>query len=209
MTIAPATNATDQRAVPSDRSPLRRRAIVMVTAALVTIAILGTALLTGTGPKAPNFQPGQRMTFTASQQRQWEELTSTPDRRAQVLSALQKSFAGVARIGISGDPHQGHAAPAVTGTAISAANYSGGARTQQAVAVGMSDHLWATASYADVIGGGIWTAQQICGRYLPGWICSTLANVLRWLASGYTYWTGSHGVWGAAYWSGYVTGGRW
>ena len=91
---------------------------------------------------------------------------------------------------------------------VESANYTGGATVDPALAWGYNDHFWVTMSYADTLYGAINTARLVCTRYLPGWICGSIANVLQWLVNGWGY-ANNHGVWAAAYWSGYVTGGRW
>lgn len=69
------------------------------------------------------------------------------------------------------------------------------------------DHVWVTASYADMARGLIWGAVNYCKRYVPAWVCNAAGNWLTSLARGYAPMS-NHGVWGALYWNRY-TGGRW
>jgi hypothetical protein len=69
------------------------------------------------------------------------------------------------------------------------------------------DHVWVTASYADMARGLIWGAVQYCKRYVPGWVCDAAGRWLSSMAQGYAP-LSNHGVWGALYWNRY-TGGRW
>lgn len=79
---------------------------------------------------------------------------------------------------------------------------------QNVLAYGWSgDHVWVTASYADMARGAIWIAVNYCSRYVPSFICNAAGNWLSSLAQGYAPWS-NHGVWGALYWNHY-TGGRW
>jgi hypothetical protein len=69
------------------------------------------------------------------------------------------------------------------------------------------DHVWVTASYADMARGLVWGAVQYCKRYVPGWVCDAAGRWLSRMAQGYAP-LSNHGVWGALYWNRY-TGGRW
>ena len=124
------------------------------------------------------------------QQAEWAALVATPESRAQLVADLKESFAGVAEVHVE-----------TGGTA-------GRFGAMPDLAYGYNGHVWMTLSYADAANGLISTAVWYCSTKIPGWICNSLGNVLRWLVSGWG-WANNHGVWGAAYWSGYVTGGRW
>ncbi|WP_341924177.1 hypothetical protein [Nocardioides psychrotolerans] len=69
------------------------------------------------------------------------------------------------------------------------------------------DHVWITASYADLSRGLVWGAVAWCKRYVPAWACNAAGNWMNSMARGYAP-LSNHGVWGAIYWNRY-TGGRW
>lgn len=133
---------------------------------------------------------GYHIGATPEQRAEWTRLTSTPEQRAQLVADLREAFAGVAEVRIQGAPSSGRF----------------GAMPD--LAYGYDGHLWITVSYADAIRGLIDVGVRYCSTRIPGWICGALGNVLKWMVSGWG-WANNHGVWGAAYWSGYVTGGRW
>jgi hypothetical protein len=72
------------------------------------------------------------------------------------------------------------------------------------------DHVWMTASYADIARGLLSAAVVACKRYLPAipWVCDWAGGVLKSWARGYPA-LANHGVWGALYTTGRFTGGRW
>lgn len=187
------------------KSILTRTATVLVTLTAVATLVGGTsssvaadssltpatstelaALPAGPSPS----EVGYRIGSTPEQQAEWAALVATPESRAQLVADLKESFAGVAEVHVE-----------TGGTA-------GRFGAMPDLAYGYNGHVWMTLSYADAANGLISTAVWYCSTKIPGWICNSLGNVLRWLVSGWG-WANNHGVWGAAYWSGYVTGGRW
>ncbi len=154
----------------------------------LTPATTGELAALSAGPSAA--EVGYRIGSTPQQREEWARLTSTPEQRAQLVADLREAFAGVAEVGVQAVPSSGRF----------------GATPD--LAYGYDGHLWITVSYADVFRGGIDIGVRYCSTKIPGWICGALGNVLKWMVSGWG-WANNHGVWGAAYWSGYVTGGRW
>jgi hypothetical protein len=133
---------------------------------------------------------GYRIGATADQAAEWARLTATPEQRAQIVADLKESFAGVAEVHVETGPSAGRFA------------------AMPDLAYGYNGHFWVTLSYADAINGLIDVGVRYCSTRIPGWICNIVGNLLKSMVSGWG-WANNHGVWGAAYWSGYVTGGRW
>lgn len=181
-----------------------RQTLVRTLASLVPVAVAATLLAGPAGPSAAASHPtgltpisdvqesGEvafRLASTPEQEAEWRALTNTPEKRAALVAGLRESLAGVAEV---------HTSPTSYGKAGAVPN----------LAYGYDGHFWLTMSYGDAARGLIPIAVGACSTRLPGWVCAGLGNLLRWLVSGWG-WANNHGVWGAAYWSGYVTGGRW
>jgi hypothetical protein len=146
----------------------------------------------------PALTPAQRSALRA--------MTDTPQKREKLARVMIDSFT---RAGIT----VATSAPA----AASAPSRNGGTYAAAAVhalpaySAGVSwDHIWVIMSYRDIAYGAINVAYAFCVTKLPSWICSSVASVLRWYASGWGY-GGDHGLWGAIYWWSYLhyTVGRW
>ncbi len=133
---------------------------------------------------------GYRLGRTPEQRAEWAALTATPESRKQLVGDLREAFAGIAQVHVQESPSFGR---------------TGGVPD---LAYGYNGHFWITLSYADAANGLISVGVWYCSTKLPGWLCNAIGNLLRSMVSGWGA-ANNHGVWGAAYWSGYVTGGRW
>lgn len=190
-------------------------AIKMLTAVIATAAVVLTTLLTvtltedrdqptptststgmvldahgaPTGPEGlePETQGSLRDYVSADYRDEFDAYMADPRARTRFLGALQAGF----------DQQQKPETGSITGGSV-----------QNVLAYGFDrDHVWVTASYADMARGLIWGAVAWCKRYAPAWACQAAGNWLTNMAKGWGA-ANNHGVWGAIYWNRY-TGGRW
>lgn len=193
-------------------------AIKMATATLAVAAVVLTTLLTVTltedreqpqpaststgmvldaqgAPTSPDdlvpeTQGNLRDYVTAEHRDDFDAYMADPRARTRFLGALQAGF----------DQHTKTTNPNTDATT--------GGSVQNVLAYGFSrDHVWVTASYADMARGAIWGAVAWCKRYAPAWACQAAGNWLTSIARGWGS-ANNHGVWAAIYWN-RVTGGRW
>jgi cytochrome bd-type quinol oxidase subunit 1 len=141
--------------------------------------------------------PAKEYTPTPAEVALFQSATNTPEKRAHLVAELQGAFAGVAEV------HAGDVSPGLSATDAS---------IQTVLSYGANwDHVWMTASYADMARGAIWGAVAYCKYRVPSlsWLCQRIGDTLSSWARGYPA-ISNHGVWGAVYWAPVkITGGRW
>lgn len=202
-------------------STMSRSSLTTITAGVLGCGIaLGTTLgvqaqqHTAAGTQsAPTVttQVNSAYTPTAAELQEWAAMTATPAKRAEVITAFQESFAGVATVGFS-DPTSTAGPTDIPATTTHSVSYNPNAQAaviQPELATGWTrDHFWITASYADVKNGAIAGAVAACSTRIPAWVCASAGGLLYSWSSGTGY-IRSHGVWAAIYNYGRIDGGRW
>jgi hypothetical protein len=184
---------------------INRLSTTIKTLAATMIASVGVAILpVGAVASEPLLAPSvgapvSMVELASAQKAELVRLTSAPAKKALFLKNLQRAFGGIATVGY---------VPATSANAVGAA-HSASKTAHPFFAGGWDrDHFWISLSYADAANGAIDGAYALCTRYLPGMICGPISSVLRRLVAGQGS-ASNHGVWGAVYLYGRVTGGRW
>lgn len=198
----------------SIRLAITQVAVTVMTGTLAVVVLLNGAVgRTADQPDLPDqeVQSGRpasvleagdavyRATLPDVELAQMRAATDTPAERQQVNEVLAAAFADVAEVKIAGPQNEAND------------EASGGGSVQQVLAYGAAGtHVWMTASYADMAAGAIWAAVRFCQRRYPplSGVCGYVGNLLTSWARGWGA-ASNHGVWGAVYYWGQVTGGRW
>lgn len=169
---------------------------LVITAGGAAAATTGSATTHSSTRATAQIRPG-KFRLTRAELAQWRRETATPADRAKLVTELQKSFAGVARISTTATPQ------------TTARGRSG---VTPNLAYGKTgNHVWIIASYADVADGAIWSGVAACGIYQPELFefCEEIGDIMADWAQGWGR-AANHGVWSAIYWlPPHWAGGRW
>ncbi|MGQ0846528.1 MAG: hypothetical protein ACT4QF_20590 [Sporichthyaceae bacterium] len=193
------------------RKFVNKTSAMVLAAALVgaggsaAVGQLATEQGPSTGAVSQVGAPAQSIELTPEELREWAQITATPEGRASLVQGLQESFDGVAEVGTDSP-----AGP--SGGVVRSVVYAAGPQVEidAVLAYGKnSNHVWITASYADMARGAIWTAVGYCKTRVPAWVCTRAGQTLDSWARGWGS-ANNHGVWAAVYWSPpRWEGGRW
>jgi hypothetical protein len=176
--------------------------VIAFVAAMLALALMTGAVLTSFVNDGPDRNPAispstlkvadsgtLRDLIPEHDRGEFDQYMADPNHRATFVDAFQA--------GLNGEKPQD-----------STASLNSSSTAQNVLAYGFDrDHIWITASYADIAKGLITGAVAYCKTRVPAIICTAAGNWLKSLANGYAP-LNSHGVWGAVYWNRYA-GGRW